>query len=116
MERWAELLGEIIESGLYTKYLPEVWLSYRAHLQLDLGASSFSFIANRYFDRLRVKCLNTLLRHYTETGDEKTLVLMENLVACEILHRQILYGNESMVECANLHHHYFIHPRMQEED
>lgn len=108
-----ELLGDIIESGIYTRYLLEAWVSYRTHLQAEIGISSFSYIANHHYDCLRVKCLNTMLRHYEETKDINTLVLIENLISSEIIHRVGgLYGNEAFILCETLENQAFIHPRM----
>ena len=109
----ALLLGDIIESGIYTPYLLEVWISWRANVQMEHSPSSFSVIANNYFDRMRVKCFNTFLRHYQESGDGKDLCLIQNLIYCEPVHRQASFaGNESVLTCMHLAYEDFIHPRM----
>lgn len=105
-------LGEILESGIYTKYILEAWLAWRAGVQLVFfGPSSFTFIPNNYYDQVRVKCLNTLLRHIQTDPDKYDVCLLENFICCEILHRQgSLYGNESLSTLARLTNALFIQP------
>ena len=111
------LLGDILESGLYTKYLLEAWISWRANLQMDYSPSSFSVIPNNFYDQIRVKCLNTFLRHYQANKDGNTLCLMENMLLCEVLHRMAsIAGNESLATCAQLSYDYFIHPRLLDKE
>lgn len=107
------LLGEIIESGIYTKYLLETWIAWRAAVQIEyLAPSSFATIPNNYYDRMRVKCMNTLLRHMQGPEPDKyDACLLSNLMYCEILHRQgSIVGNESMATLANLKYYEFVHP------
>ena len=111
------LLGDIMESGIYTRYLNEVWTSWRAHLQLYHSPSSFSLIPNAYYDRLRVKCMNTILRHCQQEEDPQALCLLQDMILSEILHRMgSISGNESMVICMHLAYDLFIHPRMLEDE
>ena len=76
----ATLLGEILESRIYTKYLLEAWISWRAHVQSNFSSSSFGVIANNYYDRLRVICLDTMVRHCLESEDKNAECLIENLI------------------------------------
>lgn len=105
-------LGEILESGIYTKYILEAWIAWRAGVQLVyFGPSSFSIIPDNYYDQVRVKCMNTLLRHIQTTPDKYDVCLLENFICCEILHRQgTIYGNESMMTLATLSNAMFIQP------
>ena len=105
-------LGEILESGIYTKYLLEAWLTWRASVQLAFFApSSFSIIPNSYYDKIRVKCLNTILRHIQTDPDPYDVCLLENIIDCEILHRMdAIYGNEAMTVLARLTKGMFIQP------
>ena len=119
-DRWdgLPLLGEILESRIYTKYLLEAWISWRAHTQLYHSPSSFGVIANNYYDKLRSLCLDTMVRHCIQTDDKNAECLIENLIFCEIIHRMgSLAGNSSMNICAMLAFNMFIHPRLipQEE-
>ena len=105
-------LGEILESGIYTKYILEAWLAWRAAVQLEFFApSSFSIIPNNYDDMIRVKCLNTILRHIQTNPDKYDVCLLENFICCEILHRMdALYGNEATTTIAQLVNGMFIQP------
>ena len=105
------LLGDILESGTYTRYLLEAWISWRAHSQMEHSPSSFSVIPNNYFDRLRVKCLNTMLRHCQEKDDPGTRALIDNLIMCEIVHRMgSIAGNSSFLTQMHLDYDEFISP------
>ena len=105
-------LGEILESGIYTKYILEAWLAWRAGVQLSFfGPSSFTVIPDNYYDKVRVKCLNTILRHIQAGPDKYDVCLLENLIACQALHRMgSLYGNESLAVLASLTNQMFIQP------
>lgn len=111
------LLGEIIESRIYTKYLLEAWISWRANVQMYQSPSSFSVIANNYYDKIRCICLDTMLRHSLESEDKNAECLIENLIFCEIIHRMgSLAGNSSFNDCAMLSFNMFIHPRLLPEE
>ena len=111
------LLGEIIESRIYTKYLLEVWLSWRANVQMEHSPSSFSVIANNYYDKVRAICLDTMVRHCLQEEDKEAECLIENLIFCEIVHRMgSLAGNSSFNDCAMLSYRMFIHPGLLRED
>ena len=110
------LLGDILESGIYTRYLLEAWVSWRAHVQLAFSPSSFSVIPNNYYDKMRVKCLDTFVHHCLEDDDDNTKCLIENMILVPILHRMgSIAGNESLARCASLSYREFIHPSLQEE-
>ena len=114
----ALLLGEILESRIYTKYLPEAWLSWRAHVQANHSPSSFGVIANNYYDHMRAICLDTMVRHCLESEDKNAEILIENLIFCEILHRMgSIYGNGSIAALANLiYGGEFVHPQLLDEN
>ena len=114
--RGSVLLGEILESRIYTNYLLEVWLSWRANVQAEHSPSSFSIIANNYYDHLRAVCLDTMVRHCLQTEDKNAECLIENLILCEIVHRMgALTGNSSLNSVMALSYEEFIHPRLLEE-
>ena len=72
---------------------------------------------DNFYDQIRVKCLNTFLRHYQANKDGNTLCLMENMLLCEVLHRMAsIAGNESLATCAQLSYDYFIHPRLLDKE
>jgi hypothetical protein len=107
-----QYMGEILESGIYTKYILEAWLAWRAAVQLEFfSPSSFSSIPNNYYDKIRVKCMNTILRHIQTYPDKYDVCLLENFIYCEILHRMdAIYGNEAMTVIARLTNGMFIQP------
>lgn len=111
----ARLLGDILESGIWTRYLLEAWISWRANIQMDMSPSSFSTVANNYYDLVRIKCLNTMLRHCQAVpADYGARCLMVNLILCEIIHRQgAIAGNTSFNTCLALSKWMFVHPRMR---
>ncbi len=108
-------LSEIIESGLYTKYLLEVWISWRAHLQSEhFGLSSFSVIPDTYFDKVKAKCMETIAKHVSADDDPYARCLLENFLYCENLHRMAsLFGNETFVILCNLQNSMFVQPRLR---
>ena len=114
----AVLLGEIIESGQYTRYLLEAWITWRASVQMAfIGPSSFCVIPNNYYDRIRVKCMQTMLRHYESSKDPYDLCMLENMLIIPPLHRQgSLAGNESLKTLADLQYGMFVHPRVTEKE
>lgn len=113
----AVLLGDILKSGIYTPYLLEAWISWRANAQMCHGTSSYSVIADNYFDRLRVKCLNTFLRHCQEEDDDYAKCMMENMIQCENLHRMSsLVGNEGFMISMQLAYYEFIDPRLLNDE
>lgn len=108
------LLGEILESGQYTRYLLETWITWRASIQMSrIGPSSFCVIPNNYYDQIRVKCLETMLRHLIKSDDKYEPCMIENLIMCQILHRMAsIAGNESLKTLADLQYGMFVHPRV----
>ena len=111
------LLGEILESRIYTKYLHEAWYSWRANCQYVQSPSSFSVIANNYYDKMKAICLDTIVRHCLETEDEFAECLIQELVLCGIVHRMgSLFGNESIPMLVDLANEEFIHPRLLEAE
>jgi hypothetical protein len=117
LEEGSLLLGDILESGIYTRYLAEAWISWRANTQMVFSASSFSVIPNNYFDMMRVRCMNTILKHCQEEEDDNALCLLENLLEIDLLHRMgSLLGNESLATCAALSYNEFIDQRLLDED
>ena len=112
------LLGEILESRNYTKYLLEAWISWRANCQVNHSPSSFAVIPNNYYDKVRVICLDTMLRHCLQEQDKNAEMLLENLIFCEIIHRMGgIYGNSGLTTLANLAYGgEFIHPRLLENN
>ena len=100
----------VIPSPLLRRAIPDK--NARAAVQLEyLAPSSFTLIPNSYYDKIRVKCLNTLLRHIQTDPDPYDVCLLENFICCEILHRMdAIYGNEGLTVIARLTNGMFIQP------
>ena len=97
--------------------LLEAWLLWRACVQVGYSPSSYSIVANNYYDRLRTVCLDTMLRHCLESEDKNAECLVENLTFCEIIHRMgSLYGNGGLAALANFTYGgECVHPRLLED-
>ena len=109
-EEGLDLLGDIMESGIYTRRLIEVWYTWRAYCQTEsFSLSSNGFIPNRYYSRMKVKCINTLLRHIQETDDTMAKCLLDELIMYQTLQRQgSLFGNESLEMVVDLNNSGFL--------
>lgn len=82
------LLGEILESGIYSKYILEAYLYWRAMAQEQFfGSSSMSLIPNDLYNQIRARCVETILRHFIQSGEEFDLCLIDNLIGCGVLIR-----------------------------
>ena len=107
-------LGEILESGQYTKYIMEGFILWRATAQeLYFGSSSMSSIPNDYYNKVRAKCVDTVLRNYLKTKDSRELCLIDNLIGSGIIRRfGWYYGNEAMIILLNAKERYFLPPQV----
>lgn len=103
------LLGEIIESGIYTKYLFEVWISWRAAVQFEwMGMSTSSLIPDLYYSTLLAKCINTYLKHMQACSDPFDRCMIEAMLATENLDRfDGVFGNEAISSKYNLRSNMF---------
>lgn len=95
-------LGEIFESGLYSRYLYEAWDTWRTSVQIyHFGASSFSMIPDNYYSQIKAKCVNSIIRHIQNTPREDhkfDLLIAEFLITTSSLDRMgSIYGNEAIV-------------------
>ena len=111
------LLGEILESGTYTKYLLEAYINWRAYTQEQFfGSSSMSRIPNDLYNKVKAKCVETILRHYIQSEDPFDLCLIDNLIGSGILVRfGWMMGNEATPLIYSLQESYFLPPEMVEE-
>lgn len=95
-------LGEIFESGLYSRYLYEAWDTWRSSVQIyHFGASSFSMIPDNYYSQIKAKCVNSIIRHVQKTPREDhkfDLLIAEFIITTSSLDRMgSIYGNEAIV-------------------
>ena len=94
-----DYLGELIEDGRYSKYLLEVWLSWRLLAQSEVfGISTFSEIPDNLYDNARLLVAKRFLRHINNNlNDSLAKMLLLNLTFTENLHRAGgYYGNEAL--------------------
>lgn len=94
-----DYLGELIEDGRYSKYLFEVWVSWRLRAQSRVfGISTWSEIPDNLYDNARLLVAKTFVKHIEENpSDTLAKLLLMNLIYTENLHRAGgYYGNEAM--------------------
>jgi hypothetical protein len=108
------LLGEILESGIYTKYILEAYLNWRAMTQEQyFGSSSMSMIPNDLYNKVRAKCVETILRHYIQSEESYDLCLIDNLIGCGGLSRfGWMFGNGATPTLYNLRERFFLPPEI----
>ena len=90
-----DILGAVIESKEYSRYLLEVWENWRAKVQFGwFGCSNDSVIPNAYYFKIRNICANTMLRHIQEhPEDNDALLRLFRLLYCGSITRDGLFGN-----------------------
>ena len=90
-----DILGAVIESKEYSRYLLEVWENWRAKVQFGwFGCSNDSVIPNAYYFKIRNICANTMLRHIQEhPEDNDALLRLSRLLYCGSITRDGLFGN-----------------------
>ena len=95
MSDCADILGAIIESKEYSRYLLEVWENWRAKVQFGwFGCSNDSVIPNAYYFKIRNICANTMLRHIQEHPEDNDAFLrLFRLLYCGSITRDGLFGN-----------------------
>ena len=91
-----DVLGALIESREYSRYLVEVWENWRVNAQASFfGLSNSSVIPNAYYSKIRGICINTILRHIqTHPDDDDALRRLFYLVYEDLyIRRGWDYGN-----------------------
>lgn len=94
-----DYLGELIEDGRYSKYLFEVWVSWRLRAQSRVfGISTWSEIPDNLYDNARLLVAQAYVKHIVENpNDTLAKFLLMNLIYTENLHRPGgYYGNEAL--------------------
>ena len=92
-----DILGALIESRIYSRYLLEVWENWRAEAQFGwFGCSNDSEIPNAYYLKIRNICANTMIRHIQKHPEDNDAYPRHfRLLYCEPIHRGGgLFGNE----------------------
>lgn len=106
-----DYLGELIEDGRYSKYLFEVWVSWRLRAQSQVfGISTWLEIPDNLYDNARLLVARTYASHIAENpSDTLAKLLLMNLIYTENLHRPGgYYGNEAMGAELKLRTRYFL--------
>lgn len=114
-----DYLGELIEDGHYSKYLLEVWLSWRMRVQSEaFGISTYSEIPDNLYDNARLLVAESFLRHIAvNPNDRLAMVLLMNLTFVENLHRAGgYYGNEALGAHLFLKNQFFLPEEMTDSD
>lgn len=77
-----EILGAIIESRKYSRFLYDVWESWQCRTQVDwFGCSGYSVTPTTYFLSIRAICANTMLRHIqAHPEDDDALLSLFHLI------------------------------------
>lgn len=104
-------LGELIEDGRYSKYLFEVWISWRLRAQSQVfGISTYSEIPDNLYDNARLLVAQAYAKHIVENpNDTLAKFLLMNLIYTENLHRPGgYYGNEALGAELVLRTRYFL--------
>lgn len=112
-----DYLGEIIEDGRYSKYLFEVWISWRLRAQSRVfGVSTWSEIPDNLYDNARLLVANAYAKHIVEDpSDTLAKFLLMNLIYTENLHRPGgYYGNEALGAELVLRTRYFLPDELME--
>ena len=111
-----DYLGELIEDGRYSKYLFEVWISWRLRAQSRVfGISTWSEIPDNLYDNARLLVAQTYAKHIADNPtDTLAKFLLMNLIYTENLHRPGgYYGNEALGAELMLRTRYFL-PEVEE--
>lgn len=114
-----DYLGELIEDGRYSKYLLEVWVSWRLRAQAEVfGISTYSEIPDNLYDRARLLVAQRFLQHLeAKPGDTLAKVLLLNLSCIDNLHRAGgIYGNEALGASSYLRQRCFLPPELEKEN
>ena len=106
-----DYLGELIEDGRYSKYLYEVWVSWRLRAQASVfGISTFSEIPDNLYDNARLLVAKTFLNHLAANpSDTLAKVLLMDLTYADNIRRAGgYYGNEALGAETALRTKYFL--------
>ncbi len=110
-ENGIDYLGELIETGQYSKYLFEVWVAWRLRVQDGVfGISTFSEIPDNLYDNARLLVAHEYVKHIkSNPNDLLAKVLLLNMTYTETIHRAGgIYGNEALGASLFLKERYFL--------
>lgn len=96
-----KLLEDIMLERRYSIYLFETWRSWRCLLQDRYGASKDSNIPNNIYNRARMICATTILKHIMENQNDLMAINQFLILAAQddiYRYGRFLYGNQNMTE------------------
>ena len=107
------MLEKLMESGKYSRYLHEVWRTWRCLKQIALSPSRDGMILNLEYNEMRYKCLNTILRQIMSNpkdiyaiNDFCFLATYDNITR----YSEFMFGNSAPLE------HMMLFPEILNED
>lgn len=108
-----KMMEKLMKSGKYSRYLPEVWLTWRCLKQLDVSLSRDGEIHNLEYDKMRYHCLNTIIREIIkDPKNVKAINSFAYLATYTNITRfsQFMFGNSVGIE------HMELFPEIMEEE
>ena len=94
-------LEGLMKSGKYSRYLHEVWRTWRCLKQLEISPSRDGMILNLKYNKMRYRCLNTILKQIVKNPqDIKAINDFCFLATCDNIIRycDYLFGNSAPLE------------------
>lgn len=94
---WASVLGSLIESREYSRFLIDAWDFWECRVQVDwFGCSNYSADPTTYFASIRAICANTTLRHIqAHPEDDDALLCLFRLIFAPRIEPGGLFGNNA---------------------
>ncbi len=95
------MMEALMKSGNYSRYLPDVWRTWRVLKQIGQSPSRDGVIHNYTYNKMRFHCLNAIMRHLISHPKDIYaintfcyLATYDNIVR----YNEFPYGNSAMVE------------------
>ena len=107
------MLEELMKSGKYSRYLPEIWRTWRCLKQLETSLSRDGEIHNLEYNRMRYRCLNTIIRQIIK--DPKDMMAINQFAFLATYNNitrfsKYMFGNSVGIE------HILLFPEILEEN
>lgn len=103
---WASVLGSLIESREYSRFLINAWDLWRCRVHINwFGCSNYSADPTTYFISIRAICANTILRHIqAHPEDDDALLCLFRLIFAPHIEPGGLFGNNAAALLYELSH------------
>ena len=95
------LLANLMKSGKYSRFLIEVWRTWRCLKQLETSPSRDGIIPNLEYNTMRNRCLNTILKQIVDhPTDVYAINLFGYMASCDNICRfnDFMFGNSAGME------------------